>query len=430
MARKTDAARDDVDKMLAKKLRKKQPEERLTNVRSALSKASQAMKKATEAGDKGQQSLAKKKQREALEHLREAGESVEKDKRDQLARLERKKLKKEAREQEALSKLTRDAAKQLAKNSEGQQRSAQERSQQLEQASRNMEQAAESLDADDPSDAESEQEQALEKLENVNRDLQEEEERLSRLKRETQMTNLIDELAGLKTGEEQILRETIIVDSKREPRESRRQKLRLRKKLDKLVDEQNQLAEKTQTLHKQLKEESAHVFSFVLENVGADMNQAREHLDDLKTGEYTQFLEREIIRDLDQLHVAMKGELERSRRQQQQKQQPGQQQPSPTGERLVSMMAELLMLKDLQRQVNSKTTELEDLRQASEGGQPTKPWERAIERLSQKQGSVGHMLQAVIREFEAAARPSNDGQEGEGGQETQEGVDLKRDGEE
>ena len=94
------------------------------------------------------------------------------------------------------------------------------------------------------------------------------------------------------------------------------------------------------------------------------------------------------------------------------------------------MLAELLMLKDLQRNVNTKTTELDDLRQASEGGKPSKPWERAIERLSQKQGSVGHMLQAVIREFEAAGQSPESGQEGEGGPEALESVDLKRDGEE
>ena len=61
-----------------------------------------------------------------------------------------------------------------------------------------------------------------------------------------------------------------------------------------------------------LEEESARVFSFMLKNTGADMREIRELLLDLETGTYTQFLENEVVRDLDRLLRSLKDELEES----------------------------------------------------------------------------------------------------------------------
>lgn len=59
------------------------------------------------------------------------------------------------------------------------------------------------------------------------------------------------------------------------------------------------------------------------------------------------------------------------------------------------------MLKDLQTGVNQQTGNLEDLREASDDG-PSESWERALERLALRQGSVTDMLKTVIEDFKAA----------------------------
>jgi hypothetical protein len=69
------------------------------------------------------------------------------------------------------------------------------------------------------------------------------------------------------------------------------------------------------------------------------------------------------------------------------------------------------MLKDMQLDVNRGTRDLEDLRKASAEG-PTEAWEKALNRLTQKQGSVSRMTAELIKDFQqAGAPPEAEGEE-------------------
>ena len=94
------------------------------------------------------------------------------------------------------------------------------------------------------------------------------------------------------------------------------------------------------------------------------------------------------------------------------------------------MTAELLMLRDLQTNVNRKTRELEDFRKASD--EPSASWDKALERLSQKQGSVSRMLGSVIEEFQKAAATGGgpQGGSGAGGAEKEGGASGEKEGSE
>ncbi|HVR73558.1 MAG TPA: hypothetical protein VMT52_04475 [Planctomycetota bacterium] len=399
LAKKAEEARKKIAE-LQKKLRKKgdNKDGALSGAEKALSGAAGAMREAAEAGEKGDASLAKKKREEALEELDKAQAKIDEEERDQLARLEKEALKKDAPLQDELARLTREVAKKSSKGSGS--RSGGE-SQDLEGAAESMDRATESLEKEDAEGAEKEQEEALARLKDRQDELRKEEERLARLQREEEMLSMIEELTRVKDGQEGVNSETVSVHAGREPRESRRQKLRVQARIEKLVTRQGELADGVDTLHKKLKEELARVFTFVLRGVSEDMRQVRDSLKDLDTGNYTQFLQKEVVRDVDRLIAVLKEQLEKD-----EEAAAAAQEGPPGGEnpgvrRLVPPVAELRMLREMQMDVNRGTRDLEDLQKASAEG-VTESWERALNRLTQKQGSVSRMTGQILKDFKDA----------------------------
>ena len=414
-----------VEDLLQRKSRKEKESEKLAKAGESLSKAGDAMKSAAKAGGKQQASLMRKKQQEALEQLQKAKEAVQQEKHERLDRLTRNKLKKETEQQKQLAQETGNAAQELSQSEDAE---AQSQSGKFEKASQRMSQAGERLEQEQIDSAAEEQQKALDELEQATNQLQRKEDELARLRREQQLTNMIVQLTKLKDGEEEIFRATVeIHEGRSKGREGRRKRLRLRKKLEGLATQQGDLGTTAGELTTKLEEQASHVFSFVLENVGIDMKQVEDSLRELDTSEYTQFLEQEISRDLERLIAALK---EQKKDSSQKSQQQGNQ-SQPSGEqRLVSMTAELLMLRDLQTNVNRKTRELEDFRKASD--EPSASWDKALERLSQKQGSVSRMLGSVIEEFQKAAATGGgpQGGSGAGGAEKEGGASGEKEGSE
>ena len=71
--------------------------------------------------------------------------------------------------------------------------------------------------------------------------------------------------------------------------------------MEPLAEDQGTLGEKVSGLIQKLEEEGARVFRFMLENISSDMNQIKEQLLELETGQFTQFLQKEVLGSLDQL---------------------------------------------------------------------------------------------------------------------------------
>jgi hypothetical protein len=220
---------------------------------------------------------------------------------------------------------------------------------------------------------------------------------------------MVSALGEVKASEEKIHAETVKVHGGRQERESRRLKLRVEQSVKKLEADQTALAEKVDGLNAKLKEELARVFTFVLKNVSADMRQVSESLKELETGTFTQFLQKEVIQDVDRLIAVLKEQLAKDEEEAaNQSQQEG---PPMTGDerrRLVPVVAELRMLKEMQVDVNRGTRDLEDVRQASEG-KIGESWEKALNRLMQKQGSVTRMTVEIQKDFQKALDGGGEG---------------------
>ena len=65
------------------------------------------------------------------------------------------------------------------------------------------------------------------------------------------------------------------------------------------------------------------------------------------------------------------------------------------------MLAELLMLKNLQLEINRQTGQLEDLRQSNDGS-GSEQWTRALDRLHQRQGNVSRLVIQLAEDFQKA----------------------------
>src|SRR5262249_7424941 len=152
---------------------------------------------------------------------------------------------------------------------------------------------------------------------------------------------------------------------------------------------------------------------FVLKNTSADMRQIRDSLKELDTGTYTQFLEKEVVRDVERLIEALKAELAKKDNPEEGPQM--NQQRSQMRPRLVPIVAELRMLKEMQGEVNRGTRDLEDLRKASDG-KVSEAWQKTLDRLLQKQGSVSQMTGNLTKDLEKEAGKGADKEGGEDGE--------------
>jgi hypothetical protein len=422
LARKTQEAAE-AARRLERKLQgeKKTEAAKLAEAAGSLDGASRAMNGAAEASSRGDEAQSRKQAEEAVQRLERALGALDEEEKDQLQRLERqKKLKEKAREQSELAGQTRKLSRESGQRqgSEGEQSGGQ-----LEEAAQKMDQAAGGLEREDAESAAKDQEEALAKLRSREREMREEEESLAELKREQDMTSLLKELSEVRESQDSVHARTVELNSGRKADESRRDRLKLKITLEKLAEEEAQLAARTEGLVGKLHEEASRVFSFVLKNIASDLRQVRDLLLAFETDAYTQFLEMEIVHDLDRLIASLKEQIERAKREREKQKQQGDDQRQGGGggdgrPRLVSVVAELLMLKDMQGDINDQTRRLEDLRQASERQDPGEVWNRALERLAQKQGSISQMTEKLMEDFRrAAGGPQDDGSGPEGGSE-------------
>ena len=420
LARKTKDAASETSR-LERKLRRKDEQKPggLQQAGQSLEEAARKMTESSEASRQGRQELSRKRQEEALDQLKKAKERVEEKKKEQLAKLERRKrFDRQSQEQKELARQTSDAAKQNKSSGQPQ------RSQQLQDASEKMEQAAENLDQGNPDEAEQNQEEALAKLQQQEEELREEEESLEELKREQELVSLVKELTETKDAQLEINTATAAVQRERpEGRLSRRRRASLQRMVEPLARQEGDLSDKVTTLIGRLEEESSRVFTFMLKNVSADMQQVRDLLLELETDSFTQFLQKGVVVDIERMIASLEEQLEvmkrqRQQQEQQQQEQQQQQQPQQQNEALVSMLAELLMLKNLQLEINRQTGQLEDLRQSNDGSSDSGQWSRALDRLQQRQGNVGRLVVELAEDFRKAQEQS---QGGPGGAEAPEG---------
>ena len=142
-----------------------------------------------------------------------------------------------------------------------------------------MKKASENLENDNPEEAEKNQEDALAKLQQQEEELRREEESLAELKREQELVSMINELTEARDAQLEINAGTAKAQEGRPSgRLSRRRRASLQRLLEPLAQGEGELAQKVASLIGRLEEESSKVFSFMLNNVSADMPVSYTHL--------------------------------------------------------------------------------------------------------------------------------------------------------
>lgn len=256
---------------------------------------------------------------------------------------------------------------------------------QLEESRDAMQRAIEELKKKQPDNASKEQDDAIrklmeakEKIEEILRQLREEEQKLM--------------LAALEARFKKMLAAQLIIyhDTVRLSKAGESEKASAQAHAVKLSQGEQEIlidADKALIL---LKEEGSSIaFPESVAGIRQDVQNLVGWLRDAKVGELTQAVEKDVIEALEELIEALQKEMEKSdedKKKQQQQQQQDQEQSQP----LVDQLAELKMLRSLQLRVNRRTKQLG---RTFEGEQATQ--EEAVQQLQQLSGRQSRIQQAT-----------------------------------
>ncbi|MDB5343356.1 MAG: hypothetical protein JWP89_1733 [Schlesneria sp.] len=222
----------------------------------------------------------------------------------------------------------------------------------LEKAKKEMDRAIEELKKNRNSKASDRQDQALadlmkakEKLEEILRQLREEERAMVLAALEARFNEMLKRQEAVNNGTLGI--HAVPVDKRSDRHRNRSVELARNE------EEISLMAAKALTL---LREEGSSVaFPEAVEQIRDDMLTVTRRLERADVGEITQNIEQDIVESLRELLEALQKEIEKLKDQQQQQQQQQQQkQQSP----LVNKLAELKMLRSLQYRVNRRTKQM------------------------------------------------------------------------
>lgn len=256
---------------------------------------------------------------------------------------------------------------------------------QLEESRDAMQRAIEELKKQKPDNASKEQDDAIrklmeakEKIDEILRQLREEEQKLM--------------LAALEARFKKMLAAQLIIyhDTVRLSKAGESEKATAQARAVKLSQGEQEIlidADKALIL---LKEEGSSIaFPESVAGIRQDVQNLVGWLRDAKVGELTQAVEKDVIEALEELIEALQKEMEKSdedKKKQQQQQQQDQEQSQP----LVDQIAELKMLRSLQLRVNRRTKQLG---RTFEGEQATQ--EEAVQQLQQLSGRQSRIQQAT-----------------------------------
>jgi hypothetical protein len=158
------------------------------------------------------------------------------------------------------------------------------------------------------------------------------------------------------------------------------------------------LADSTKVVVKKL--EDAPVFQWVLQTATDDMNESAVRLDKEETGQLTQEIQEDVIRKLGELIDALRKE-----RQEKQQQQGGGGGGGGGGGKqpLVPPLAELKMLRIMQKDVNRQTQKV-DQEVTTEKKELTKDQRDRLRRAAKKEGDIARITEGIAKEVEGGGQ--------------------------
>ncbi|MBL8725676.1 MAG: hypothetical protein JNK49_16660 [Planctomycetes bacterium] len=376
-----------------------------------IEQAQQAMQAAEQQLGQGQQASAAERQQQAAEALQRAAERLQQNRPRQANTTES--LHQQAAAQQQLEE---EIARLAAELKERDAKDAQRATEQAEQAARRARQALEQGDTDT---AEQQQERAAEKLEEAAEQLEEERDRYQDLRQEELLFKMKEELTAFLAKQEPLSRATLEAQqlAAREAL-SRAQK----RQLNQIGEEELELQKRIQFLVDALDEDGNLVYQAVLRATVDDLGTLGERLGGRNPdpGRFTTLLQADVTRRAQDLLAAL--ERERQRREQERKeQQQQQQQPksqnrfNPQREKLVSLIAELEMLKRLEQDTARATQEQQVLVGARDDEQISETEVALIERLSHRHAEISTLFLRIKTGIEETLQAM----QGEGGDPTE-----------
>jgi hypothetical protein len=363
-------------------------------------KASSSMKKAGAHMKKGSENMVnrnfpktKEEQRQALKEMEEARREVKKLEDEAVRRAKQRDLNALVREQAGTEEKTKLTEKELEKL----RRLLEARD--AGRAAQAMNQAKHKVSKMDLIPGKEKMEEARDYLEKAEEAVREQQRRYQQLAQEQlifQIKTMLKEIV-----EEQKKINGLVGEMWGRSKAGRRLQRGHIRRILKASDSQEALAKRMREIEKKIEEE-AKVFSWVARSVGEDMEAVRDLLRDNPpdVSPFTQGLGREIVSRLQELLKAFQLELKKRQ------EPPGKQKKQqPRGRpRLVPPLAELQMLRTLQKQIKNNTN---SLLKAVEAGKELSPVQKMLlERLVHRQGNVTDVMRRFI---EALTRQSDEG---------------------
>ncbi len=370
----------------------------------------EARKKMQEAAQKladGQQSNAAGAQRDAADELQKAADELQKGQPPTDAQKEA--LREAGQRQKELAedilRLAEELKKRQNKNAE----------RAVQQAAESAQRAQRAMENGEPEDAEREQEQARAKLQEAAEQLEEEKDRYQDLRQEELLFRMREELQNFLQAQRPVTKDTLDAQQA-SPTEGLSRPVRL--KLNQLGKKEQELAGKVQFLVTALADEGNLVYQSVLKANVDDLEEAARRLAGRAPdpGTFTTTLQQDVERRSEELLAAL--ERERARRDQERRDQKEQGQPkgqnrlNAARQKLVSLIAELEMLKQLGVDTRRANDNLRVLVETRGGDAPTEAETAMIERLAHRHGEITRLFQQIKAGVEHAMKSMQD-QEGD-----------------
>jgi DNA repair exonuclease SbcCD ATPase subunit len=328
-------------------------------------------------------------------------------------------MQQDAQQQQKLAEDIVRLAEELKKREQKEaQRSAEQAAEAAKKAQRAMEQGQQD-------EAEQQQEEARQKLEEAAQQLEEEEDRYQDLRQEELLFRMRDELNAFLEKQRPITQQTLEAQKTAPPEGLSRA---VRRKLNQLGEEEQVLAGKIEALVAALQEEGNLVYRTVLKANLEDLREVARRLGGRApdVGTFTTLMQADLERRTEDLLQAL--ERERQRRQQEQQEQQQQQQQQNRQKRnklqqqrakLVSLIAELEMLKRLGIDRRRAADDLRSLVEARGDDAISNAEVELIERLAHSHTEISKLfaqIKAGVEEALKGMQGGGDEEEATGGQ--------------
>jgi hypothetical protein len=385
----------------------------------AAEQVQQAMERMQRAGERlqqGQQASASAEQQAAAEELQQAMTALDRNRPADAAQQER--VQKEAEQQQKLQEDIVRLAEQLK------QRQAQAAERKVQQAADAADRARRAMQQGEVEEAQQRQEEARQKLEEAAKELEQEEDRYQDLRQEELLFRMADELTTFLERQRPITAQTAEAAKSATAEGLSRA---MRSKANQLGEEEQDLAGKIAALVQALTEEGNLVYQAVLKANVDDLREVARRLAGRRpdVGSFTTMLQGDVERRTEDLLAALERERQRREQERNEQQQQQQQQQQDRGrnrfnqqrKKLVSLIAELEMLKKLGVDTRTATDNLRTLVEARGDATISEAETALIERLAHRHGEITKLFQQIKAGVEETMQQmqQQEDQEPEGG---------------